>query len=172
MSIKTDIMPKDFKAFTRFITVGFDGGHSIYKLLFGSALVMGIILGIALAFADVRLHIASLMAGLFGGVFWLVIFSRLQARNMGPATDGLFFGPRTVSITDDGLREKAEKYDSLFNWSSVRSAESVGEYIFVLVDRNAGIIVPHRAFASDAERDQFLAEIRKRTTPVAHKAAT
>ena len=172
MSIQTDITPKDFKAFIRFSTVGFDGGHSIYKLLFGSALVMGILLGIALAFADVRLHIASLMAGLFGGVLWLVIFSKLQARNMGPAPDGLFFGPRTVSITDDGLREKAKKYDSLFNWSSVRSAESAGEYIFVMVDRNAGIIVPHRAFASDAERDQFLAEIRKRTTPVAHKVAT
>jgi hypothetical protein len=142
----------------------------MYKLLIGSALVMGVILGIALAFADVRLHIASLMAGLFGGVFWLVIFSKLQTRNMGPANDGFILGPRTVSITDDGIREKSQKHESLFRWPSVRSAESVGEHVFVMLDRNAGIIVPRRAFASDAERDQFLAEIRKRSATVAHAA--
>jgi len=34
--------------------------------------------------------------------------------------------------------------------------------IIVMVDRNAGIIVPRRSFASDAEREQFVSEVQGR----------
>lgn len=151
--------------------MGTDGGRSLYTFLIGSVIVMGIALGLVLACAGVRLHLASLMAGLFGGVFWLMIFSRLQARNMGPATDGYILGPRTISLTDDGIRETSQKHESVFRWPSVRSAAIVGEHIFVMVDRNAGIILPCRSFASDIERDQFLAEIRRRSPMIANEPA-
>ena len=58
MSIETDITQTDFKAFVRHVTVGSDGGRSMYILLIGSAIVMGVVLGIALAFASIRLHVA------------------------------------------------------------------------------------------------------------------
>jgi len=169
MSIQTDITQKDFRAFVRHVTMGTDGGRSMYRLLIGSALVMGVFLGVSLAFDSVRLNVASLMAGLFGGVFWLMIFSRLQTRKMGPVTDGYILGPRTVSLTDDCVRERSQKHESIFRWLSIQSVVSAGDYIFVMVDRNAGIIVPCRAFASDAERDQFLTEIRRRSGIVAQR---
>jgi hypothetical protein len=171
MSIQTDITQKDFKAFVRHVTMGTGGAHSMYTILIGSALVMGVILGVVLVFAGVQLHMASLMVGLFGGVFWLVIFSRLLRQNMGPAPDGCILGPRTVSLAEDGIRETAQKHESLFRWLSVRSAASVGEHVFVMFDRNVGIIVPRRAFASDEERDLFLAEIHRRSAIVAHETA-
>jgi hypothetical protein len=135
----------------------------MYTLLIGTGVGAGVILGITLSLTGIRLDVASLLASLFGGVFWLTLFSRLYTRKMAPATDSYVFGPRTVSVADDGIGETSQRHESLFRWTSVRSIESVGEHVFIMVDRNAGIVVPHRAFASDAERDQFLAEIRKRS---------
>ena len=40
-------------------------------------------------------------------------------------------------------------------------------YIFVMVDRNAGIIVPRRSFATDAEREQFVSEVQGRSRGLA-----
>lgn len=171
MIIQTDITQKDLRAFARHIAMGTDGGGSMYTLLIGSGVGVGVILGITLALTGVRLHLASLMAGLFGGVFWLTIFSKLQTRKWAPSTDSYILGLRTVSVTDDGIRETSQRHESLFRWASVRAVESVGEHVFVMVDRNAGIVVPRRAFASDAERDQFLAEIRRRLGMVPRKDA-
>jgi hypothetical protein len=167
MIIQTDITQKDFRAFVRHVAIGPDGGRSMYLALWGTVLGVGVTVGITLALTGVQLHLPSLMAGLFGGVFWLLIFSRIHARNTGPAADGCIYGPRTVSITAEGLRECSPKCESLFHWSSIRSVVSLGDHVFVMVDRNAGIIVPRRAFASDTERDQFLAEIRSHLPPTA-----
>ena len=143
----------------------------MYTLLIGAGLAVGVILGLTLAVTGVQLHVVSLMAGLFGGVFWLTLFSRLYMRKMAPAADSYVVGPRAVSITDDGIIEKSKKYESLFRWSSIRSVDSVSEHIFVMLERNAGIIVPCRAFSSDAERDQFLAEVRRQTSARPHEDA-
>jgi hypothetical protein len=159
MSIQTEISHQDFKAFVKYIAVS-TGGGSMYRLLFGSALGVGVILGIL--GVTFRLQPADLLVGFIGAVLWLTIFSKLHARNMGPARDSYIIGPRTVLVTDEGIREVSQKHESVFRWKAVRAAESVGEHIFIMVDRNAAIIVPHRAFPSDAERDRFMTEIQKR----------
>jgi hypothetical protein len=163
MTIQTDITLKDLKIFGRHVATGADGGRLMYTLLIGSGVAVGIILGVTLAVSGVRLDVASLMAGLLGGAFWLTIFSRLYMRKMAPVADSHILGPRTVSVTDDGIIEKSQKHEALFRWPSIRSVDSVNEHIFVMLERNVGIIVPCRAFSSDTERNQFLAEVRKRT---------
>ena len=150
--------------FGQHVATGVDEGRLMYTLLIGSGVAVGVILGVTLAVTGIQLHVASLMAGLFGGAFWLTLFSRLYMRKMAPAVDSYVLGPRAVSITDDGIIEKSKKHESLFRWSSIRSVDSVSEHIFVMLERNAGIIVPCRAFSSDAERDQFLAEVRRQTS--------
>lgn len=164
MTVQTDITSKDLKVLGQHVATGIDGGRLMYTLLIGSGMAVGVILGVTLAVTGVQLHVASLMAGLLGGAFWLTLFSRLYMRKMAPAADSYVLGPRAVSITDDGIIEKSKKHESLFRWSSIRSVDSVGEHIFVMLERNAGIIVPCRAFSSDAERDQFLAEVRRQTS--------
>jgi hypothetical protein len=163
MTVQTDITTNDLKMFGQHVSTGADGGRLMYTLLIGSGVAVGVILGVTLAVTGVRLHVASLMAGLLGGACWLTLFSRLYMRKMAPAPDSYILGPRAVSITDDGIVEKSQRHESLFRWSSIRTVDSVSEYIFVMLERNAGIIVPCRAFPSDAEREQFLAELRRRT---------
>jgi len=104
MTIQTEITTKDFKAFTQHVAMGADSGHSMKVLLVGSALGTGAFIGITLFVTGVQLDLVNLLAGLFGATIWLIIFSRLYARNLGPATDGYMLGPRTVSITEDGIR--------------------------------------------------------------------
>ncbi len=163
MTVQTDITTNDLKVFGQHVSTGADGGRLMYTLLIGSGVAVGVILGVTLAVTGVRLQVASLMAGLLAGAFWLTLFSRLYMRKMGPAADSYVLGPRAVSTTDDGIIEKSQKHEALFRWSSIRSVDSTKEHIFVMLERNAGIIVPFRAFSSDAERDHFLAEIRRQT---------
>ncbi len=164
MTVQTDITLKDLKAFSQYVATGRDGGKLMYTLLFGSGAAVGVIVGVTLAVIGVQLQVASLMAGLFGAAFWLTLFSRLYMRKIAPAADSYILGPRVVSATDDGIIEKSQKHESLFRWPSIRSVDSVSDYIFVMLERNTGIIVPCRAFSSDAEREQFLAEVRRRTS--------
>lgn len=93
-----------------------------------------------------------------------MISERSRGTSLREKTAGV---PRIYFYTDEGIREQSPKHESLFHWPLIRSAESVGEHVFVMVDRNAGLIVPHRAFASAAEREQFLAEIRSRSVMMA-----
>lgn len=164
MTVETDITPNDFKAFGKHVATGRDRGKLMYTVLFGSGAAVGILLGLILAVTGIELQMASLMAGLFGGAFWLVLFSRLYTRKMGPAADSYALGRRTVSTTDDGVIEKSHKHEALFRWPSVRSVDLASAHIFIMIERNAAIIVPRRAFSSDAERDRFLAELRRHKT--------
>ena len=122
---------------------------------------MGAVIGVTLALTGVSLNFPSLMAGLFGGVFWLLIFSKLQTRKTGPADDGCILGPHTVSVTAEGISEQSSKQMALTRWLAVRDIQTVREHVFVMIDRNCGIIIPRRAFASAAEQDLFLDEIRR-----------
>jgi hypothetical protein len=36
------------------------------------------------------------------------------------------------------------------------------KHVFIMIDRIAGIILPKRAFSSEAEREQFVSELERR----------
>jgi len=172
MSVQTEITQKDVKAFVRYVAIGSQAGRSFYKLFVFSSAVMGGILGVAPFVTGGRLQVVSLAAGFFVGFFWLVIIGRIQSRIMRPAKESYALGPRTVSFNDAGIRETSQKHELFFRWRSVCSSEFAGEYIFVMADQKFGIIVPIRAFSSDAERDQFLADIQSYSATDTHEPAS
>jgi hypothetical protein len=160
MTVQTDITPKDLKALGQHVASSNGGTRLIYTMIIGCSVAVGGVLGFTLAVTRIEPHFPSLTAGLFAGAFSLVLFSRLYMRKIAPAPDSYIFGPRTVSITGDGIIEKSKKHEMLFRRSAIRSVDLAREHIFVMLERNVAIIVPCRSFASEAERDQFLTEAR------------
>jgi len=161
MVIKTELTANDFRAFSRHVAFGKNGIAGVYINLLGTGAVVGAVIGVTLALTGIHLDMPNLMIGLFGGAFTLVIYSKLQMRKTGPASDGSIIGPRAISVTAEGIGEVCPNQETLIRWPAVRAVQSVGEHIFVMTDRNAGIIIPHRSFASGSERNQFLEDIRQ-----------
>ena len=162
MTIQTDITLKDFKMFGRHVAYRAGGKSWMYVTLIGTGAVAGALVGLFLRLLGVQLDFINFMAGLLTGVLWLLIFSQLYKRRMAPLADSYFLGPQTVSLADDGITVKSQKQDALLRWNSVRWVDSTTEYIFVMLERHIGMIVPCRAFSSNEERERFLAEVRKR----------
>lgn len=161
MVIKTELTAPDFRVFTRHVAFGKSGLKGVYVTLLGTGAIVGAILGVTLAVTGIHLDLPNFIIGLFAGTFTLVIYAKLQMRNTRPAAEGSVLGPRTISISEVGVGEACPHQETLIRWPAVRAVQSVGEHTFIMIDRNAGIIIPHRAFTSDEERKQFLAELRQ-----------
>jgi hypothetical protein len=160
MTIQTDITLADWAAFVRCVS------RRAWKhsMLFYWALVlgMGVAAGVTVRMTGLELHAPSFFAGLVVGIIFLMSLSRLLARGMQPAADGYILGPKQVEVTETGLRVVSKHHEAFFDWAGVRGAEMADKHIFVMVDQNAGIIMPHSSFASDSEREQFVKEVRGR----------
>ena len=163
MTIHTDITQPDWAAFVQFVVRStarqVRGRLDLWLVSIG----VGVVIGLTFTFTGIGLHFPSLLAGAIGGTLWIVIVSRLRMRSMKPASDGYILGPRQVTVSDDGLRESSQRHESVFRWSAVRGAQVTDKHVFVMVDTNAALIVPRRAFPTDAEREQFVSEIQRRS---------
>jgi hypothetical protein len=161
MTIQTEIAQEDWKAFCRFVA------RRAWKSRFPLSLlviaVIAIALGLAFAGFGFELDAASYFAGLAAGVILLVSLSQLLARQMRPAEDGYVLGSQQIDVNDAGLRVISRRHEALFHQDAIRGLEVADKHIFVMADRNAGIIVPRRSFASEAEREQFVSEVRRRS---------
>ncbi|MFO1501858.1 MAG: YcxB family protein [Verrucomicrobiota bacterium] len=164
MTIQTELTRHDWSAFVRYVTQARAREGKSRRLRWASSLGLGLIVGGGLALSGQGFDLLSFFAGVLAGVVWLMILSRLQMRMMGPSGQGYILGPRQVSLTEEGIGETSSLHQSLFRWSVVRSAAVAPQHVFVLVDRNAAIIVPRRAFASEVEREQFVEEVKRRAT--------
>ena len=163
MTIQTDITQTDWAAFVQFVVRSSARGATGRIGRWLISIGIGVALGLTFTLTGISLHFPSLLAGAIGGTLWLVIVSRLRMRSMGPASDGYILGPRQVTVSDDGLRESSQRHESVFRWAAVRGAQVTDQHVFVMLDTNAALIVPRRAFPTDAEREQFVSEIQRRS---------
>lgn len=164
MTVHTDITPADWTAFVRFVarSVSKSSGGRLGRWFI--AVGIGAVVGVAFSVTGIGLHFPSLLVGAVGGTLWIVIISRIQMRRMIPEPGGYILGPRQVTLSDDGLREVSQRHETLFHWHGVRGIQTTDQHSFVMVDNNAAIIIPRRAFASDGEREQFVGEIQRRVS--------
>ncbi len=156
MTINTEITQKDWKAFGRFLirrsrkrwTPGY------YLICFGLVIATGLFL------STPGTDLASFFAGGAAGLIWLI--SASITRQLGPTEDGTVLGPKQIEVTEEGIRWIGKYHESAFSWEAVRAVEVTDKHVFVLLERISGIIVPRRSFTSDAEREEFVSEVRRR----------
>jgi hypothetical protein len=163
MTIQTDIAQADWLALVRFIVRSTASNTTARLGRWLVSIVIGLALALTFSLAGITLHFPSLIAGFAASTLLILITSRIRMRSMRPASDGYILGPRQVTVSDEGLRESSQKHELLFRWPAVRGAQVTGQHIFVMLDNNAALIVPRRAFSSDAEREQFVSEIQRRS---------
>lgn len=132
--------------------------RSLLPLVVEWVIIFFIALG--LTAAGLVTHVFSFFAGF---VLATLSFPILKMRKLPPTDAGYIIGPRSVSLTDAGIREKSDRHDSFFPWKSVQRVEFTEAHVFVMVASIAAIIVPRRAFASDEERNQFVEEVKRRS---------
>lgn len=69
-------------------------------------------------------------------------------------------GKHIISISAEGLRETTSVNDSIHKWSGIIRIKSNKKYIYIYTDNAAAHIIPKRAFPTEAEAEQFLANLK------------
>ncbi len=81
------------------------------------------------------------------------------------AMDGTLRDRRTITLEKEGLRSSSARGEAWIPWKSIQSIEEYDEQILLYFDDLSFVPVPGSAFADDAERDLFLAELPTSSAP-------
>ena len=169
--------PDDVRAFQEFAVTKVRGftskaslGFSWRSIVFG--IPVGIVLLILTKFSTFEFHVptAVVCGALFAG-FWLFFRWRFS-RALPPVAEGSLLGPRRTTLDDGGIREKSTHSEHYTDWLGVLSVEETDRYIFVMIDRFAGYIIPKRAFADVTHLQEFLGFTRQHAIAGRHGPAT
>jgi hypothetical protein len=140
----------DMAAFQRFVTGRIRA--SVRTPLYWLVLVLAAILagGVLSGAVGVRVDPASalVVALLVPAIWWPL--SRLYRLAASPGERGSLVGPRTIALSEDGVRQLAPLHQGFTTWEGVLEVAQTGAYLFLMTDTLAGYVVPRRAFADDA----------------------
>lgn len=173
MNIKTNITQDDYTAFVKHVarSVSTPSSDKVVRMII--ALAFGLGAGVVMSLLNLSIHSshwAAMLCGAFAGAFLLMVIigelTRRQMNRLKPDDDGFVIGSQNVSLEDEGIRQRSGRHQALFQWTLIRAVAITDQHVFVMVDRIAGIILPKRAFASDADREAFVSEIERRSGKV------
>jgi hypothetical protein len=86
---------------------------------------------------------------------------RLKTLRLQVSDDGPLLGQTKLIIEADGLVIDRAVVKSKYLWAAFQGVEIAKNAVILPVDNGIGIIVPSSAFASDAERYEFVATVSK-----------
>jgi len=118
-------------------------------------------LALSLLFRDLQpLWMAGLLTVMFIGL--VRVFPKMLFRKMArEGRNASLLGPRTVTISPEGVAEKTEVSESNYRWSTVERICTTDDYAFLYVSALSALIVPKRAFSAPSEFAAFVSEARK-----------
>jgi hypothetical protein len=153
MRVDVELKTEDFLAFVRSVSSGAGDGR---RGLFVATAILILVLAALFGLTGLQIHLPSvLVAVVVFGVLVLVSIQRLQRRSL-PADDGTgtVLGPHAYEFGEAGIRVMTPHLDYHVRWTGVREVRETGTHVFVMIDRNAGIIVPKRDLPPD-EQGEF-----------------
>ncbi len=65
-------------------------------------------------------------------------------------------GPHRVTVDAEWLTEATDEREHRTRWRAMEKVERAGEYVFLYVSGFSAVVVPERAFASEAEAEDFV----------------
>ena len=160
MSVDTNITPKDFQAFVAFVA---RQGNPILRFLepLGLGLACAVLLNLIGALFHIQYDGQTVLVTLIASILTILVFIGFRSRRMYPAPDGLVLGKKTIAISNEGLRQSSPRHESLFRWPLVRRIGETRRHIFIMLDLNAGVIIPRVSFLTTEACESFLAEVKK-----------
>ena len=169
MKVQTEIRLEDYNAFLKLVYAKAlrPWANALWTtvVVLPFAIVPGVLLGRRGAPGGDD-GVTMILAGFVAGVAFLyllgILMSRDQRKRISPTESGYILGPQEVGIETEGVRVKSEHHDALYRWALIGSPEITEQHAFIMVDRIAGIIVPRRSFASEAEWNGFIEAIQSR----------
>jgi len=84
---------------------------------------------------------------IFTGIFLLVRRRQRELRG------------RKIVLTEDGVHVGEGTSSMFIRWEAFTKLERHDNYFVVSVGKEDGVIIPHRVFSSEDERDKFLAKL-------------
>lgn len=160
MHVEVNVTKADFQAFCRAVLKPKRSGSSrsrrlVLLVLLWAALVVGV--SVVFAFTGFRFNLdlktSAITLAMFFSFFYF--FLRRAQKRVLPTESGTVLGRRSYEFTDAGIHESSVHTQSLIRWSGVRELRETDAHFFVMVDQNAGCIIPKRDLTG-AEVEQEL----------------
>jgi len=165
MTVDTKITRRDFRAFVSFVArQGNPALRFLEPFLFGGG--CAVILNLLGALFHIEYHGQTMIITLVASIATILLFVGFRSRRLFPANGGLVLGSKRITLSADGLRQSSEHHDSFYRWSLVRRIGETPQHIFIMLDRNAGLIIPRSSFSTPQESESFLAEVKKRSATI------
>ena len=92
----------------------------------------------------------------------LPIRLRLGTLRQQVSDDGPILGPTRVTIEEDGVAFDRAAMRSKYGWAAIQGVEVTKRGVILPIDNGIGVIIPASAFATEAARYEFAAELHKR----------
>jgi hypothetical protein len=162
--IEREVTLDDFQAFVLYVrnnSIRKNGSGFNFFILF----MVFLILQMAFLVVGAEFDMPTSFATMFGVMVWLVVLARHQNRMMAPAEDGLVLGKKEMRLMTDGIEERSDLHASFFKWTALRELGNTTHHLFLMIDQNAGLIIPKRAFTDEREVERFVSELQKRMIP-------
>lgn len=103
--------------------------------------------------------VSSIIAA-FAGISWYLIFMRLASRQSF-GRDSETELTTEVLITEMGLIVRRGGVETHIASDAVEGVEDMKRHVHVLISSAPDIVLPHRWFASDSDRGEFVAALEK-----------
>lgn len=88
--------------------------------------------------------------------------ARLTQKLLREGNNTGFYGPCTLSLDDDGIRESKDTGDTMRKWSAVKKFAGTRDHLFIYTSGVEAFVIPTRAFGTSEERIQFEQLINER----------
>ncbi len=160
MRVDVNVTKDDFLAFSRAVLKPERSRSSrVRRLLLLAVLWVAVVAGLSVLFSvtefrlnlDLRTSAVTLL--IFVGLFYFFL-RRFQKRAL-PTDSGTVLGQHSYEFNDTGIQESSEHTQILIRWSGVRELRETDGHLFIMVDQNAGCIIPKRDLTSP-EAEQAL----------------
>jgi hypothetical protein len=164
MKIEYDITKDDFMSFNMH---HLENSETTKKTLFKQRYIVPIIY-LVMPFILIRVTFVPLIFWLIPSVaaiiLWITFYPRyfmsFTRRNieklLKEGNNQNLFGPVSVSLEDEGIREISNQGESKAKWSSIEKIEETKTHIYIYLSAISAAIIPLRAFSDINEKNEFL----------------
>lgn len=174
MQVDINISQKDYVAFSKFVFSG--GGKASRNPLrhWKSILAWLVLILIVALVVKVYPHmfpippLPAFAMSAFALIIFVILFWLFLQRSMKrayPVVDGIIIGRHRVSIEEDGLVTRSDRFQSKIAWSAILELNETKGLLLVMLDRCVAQIIPKRDFATPEAYESFKRALEDKIGP-------